>query len=291
MVHRRDQRAEAVDRGDDVVVTEHHALRRTRRPAREDRARRSRRAWGAPRPRPAPPSRRETSGRVRPSGHRRSSSATGRAPHRVGQAHRGRSRGSGWRGAGRGDDTGDRVGRHSEVERDGDQPSPHGREVGRGELRAGRRPRQDPVAWFESERSQPPRRDPRPPLELVVRPCLERPVVATHRQRRPRADRATAESRSSSIVAGMAPPPKVRGIVPSVKRSRDATRARSSPATDAGARCGRKARVGVDLSTFDRAVRPSAMLRQPRMGFPSGGASGPVGREPDADIETHGLGR
>jgi hypothetical protein len=52
-----------------------------------------------------------------------------------------------------------------------------------------------------------------------------------------------------------------------------------------------KERVGD--TAFERLTvpRPSAMLRQPRMGFPSGGASGPVGREPDADIETHGLGR
>ena len=88
-----------------------------------------------------------------------------------------------WRGAGRADDALDRVGRHAQVERDEDQAGPHRPEVGGRQLGRRRRPGQQPVARLEAERAQPPGGDPRPPVELAVRPVRGRAVVESETER------------------------------------------------------------------------------------------------------------
>ncbi len=75
------------------------------------------------------------------------------------------------------DDAFDRGRRHAEVERDQDQPGPHGPEIGRGEFRHRRRPGQQPVAAFKAEGAESPRGDPGSSVEFAVAPGRRRPVV------------------------------------------------------------------------------------------------------------------
>ena len=95
-------RVERLDRGEDVVVGEHHALRRPGRARGEDQLRRCRPVRAAPRRPASPPSRAGTRvvvGGFGARARRRWSSGTARARPRAGRARRGRCRGSRWRGS------------------------------------------------------------------------------------------------------------------------------------------------------------------------------------------------
>ena len=146
VLHRRDDPVERLDRGDDVVVGEHHALRRAGRARGEDQLEDVGRGGWRPRGRAGPPS---------PAGTSSSGSAARASTVVVGKRSRPASRGSGasrpvprirCRAPERGHDPLDRVGRHPQVERDEDQPGAHRAEVGRRQLRRGWRPGQEPVA-------------------------------------------------------------------------------------------------------------------------------------------------
>ena len=177
-----------LDRGDHVVVGQHHALGRAGRAGREDQLERS------PRPRgvPTPPWRTSQSGgksgssglglgRERLDGRRREAGQPSLA--RIGGVAAGpEDEVAGARGP---DDALDRVGRHPQVERDEDEPGVHRAVVGGRQLRRRRRPGQDPVARLEVQRPQAPRRDPRPPVELAEAPVHRRAVVAAQPERLP----------------------------------------------------------------------------------------------------------
>ena len=135
VLHRRDDPVHRPDRGEDVVVGEHHALRRAGRARREDELEDVGRGRAAARRRPAPPSR---------PGSVSSGSAVSASRRVVGNASRPASRGSGASrpvprircfALGAGGDPLDRVGRHPQVERDEDEARPHRPEVGGGQLR------------------------------------------------------------------------------------------------------------------------------------------------------------
>ena len=86
-------------------------------------------------------------------------------------------------GAARRDDGLDRVDGHPKVERHEHESGVHRPVVGGREGGLGWRPGQDPVAGLEVEGTQPPGGDPRPFVELAERPGLGAPVVATERER------------------------------------------------------------------------------------------------------------
>ena len=73
--------------------------------------------------------------------------------------------------------------RHAQVERDEDQAGPHRPEIGRRQVGRRRRPGQQPVARLEPERAQPPGGEPRPAVEVAVRPARGRAVVEPEAER------------------------------------------------------------------------------------------------------------
>ena len=136
VLERRDDAMHRRDRGQHVVVGEHHALRRARRARREDELEDRRPGRASARRRPGPPS---PPGRSRPARRRARRGVV------VGKAPRPASRGIGRVAAGPdeqpprlgpGGDPLDRVGRHPQVERDEDDARPHRPEIGGGQLRA-----------------------------------------------------------------------------------------------------------------------------------------------------------
>ena len=68
------------------------------------------------------------------------------------------------------------VGRHPEVERNEDQAGPDGTDIRGGKLRRRGRPGEQPIAELQAERTEPPRRDQAPTLQLGVGP-LHRALV------------------------------------------------------------------------------------------------------------------
>ena len=179
VVHRRDDAMERLDRGDDVVVGQHHALRRAGRAAREDELEDLVGRRAGPRPPGGPPSPAGTRDR-RPPARRHSASTVV-----VGKSARPASRGSGasrpvpsirCRAPRRADDrrrprpptcagraARTRAGRHRPVVR-------RGRSSGVDGL-----PGEDPVARLEVEGAQAPGRDPGPPVELAIVHCVVDP--------------------------------------------------------------------------------------------------------------------
>ena len=125
VLHRRHDPVERLDRGDDVVVGQHHALRRAGRARREDEledlvggGRRQARLLRLPVGR----ERRVVGLGFAPTAPRRSWSGSGRARPRADRARRGPSRGSGGAALGRRDDPLDRLRRHAQVERHEHEP-------------------------------------------------------------------------------------------------------------------------------------------------------------------------
>ena len=185
VLHRGHDPVERFDRGEDIVVGEHHALGRTRGPGREHELEQVLRRGRWPARRPAPPSR---PGTTRPARPTRVSTVV------VGNRSRRASRGSGasrpvprirCRAPDAPTDHLDRVGRHPQVERDEHQAGPHRPEVGRRQLRRRGRPGQQAVAGLEAERAQPPGGQARAAIELAEAPGRGRSVVAAQAQRRP----------------------------------------------------------------------------------------------------------
>jgi len=82
------------------------------------------------------------------------------------------------------DDAFDRVGRHAQVERDQDEAGAHRAEVGCRQLGGRGRPGQQPIAGLETERAQPPGRDPRSTIELAIAPRGRRAVIEAKAQGR-----------------------------------------------------------------------------------------------------------
>ncbi len=182
MLHPGDDPVERVDRGEDVVVGEHHALGRSRRPGREDEFEDVLGGRGGPRLELRLPVGRER--RIGFGGHdveRRRREMLEACLARVGgvaagaQDEVGRARGT--------HDPLDRVGRHPKVERDEDQPCPHRAEVDRGEFRGRGRPGQEAVAALEAGRTQAPCSDTRAVIELAVAPGRGRTVVEAQAER------------------------------------------------------------------------------------------------------------
>ena len=181
----RHDRVERLDRGQDVVVGEHHALRDAGRPRREHELEDVvlvRRLPGGLGRFPVGREGRDRRRRARRRGLRGSSSGT---------CSRRASRGSGasrpvprmrWRVSAALHDVLDGLDRHAQVQRHVDEASAHRPEVGGRELRHGRAPGQDPVARLEAEGPQAPGRDPAPPLELAEGPRARGPVVGAQAQ-------------------------------------------------------------------------------------------------------------
>ena len=174
VLHRRDDPVERLDRCDDVVVGQHHALRRAGRAAREDELEELVRRRAASRRPGAPPSR---PGRAGSSVGRLGRQCVDRRRREVGQAGlrgigrvaaRAEDRGGGRPTRGRSPSIASA--RHPQVERHEDEPGVHRAEVGGRQLGRRRAPGQDPVARLQVERAQPPGGDPRPPIELAVGP-------------------------------------------------------------------------------------------------------------------------
>ncbi len=187
VVHPRDDRVEGLDARDDVVVGEHHALRRPGRPRGEDQLPDLVRTGPLPGRQLRLPVGRERVvrvGRERVDGRRRE-------PFQLRVARIGgvpsRAEDELLRG-GLPDDVLDRVGRHAQVQRDEDQPRPHRPEVHGREGRGGRRPGQQPVARLQPERAQAPRRQPAAPVELAEAPVPGRAVVGAEPYRVPIAE-------------------------------------------------------------------------------------------------------
>jgi hypothetical protein len=185
VLHRRDDPVERLDRGDDVVVREHHALRRAGRARGEDQFEDL--LGGRPRPRrlsrlPVGRERRVVRGRLgaqRLDGGRREVVETGLAGVR-GVAAGAEDQVPGRR---RGHDPLDGLRRHAQVERDEHEAGGH-RAVVRGrELGHRWRPRQDPIAGLEIQGAEAPGRDPGPALQLAEAPLGGRAVVASERKR------------------------------------------------------------------------------------------------------------
>ena len=83
-------------------------------------------------------------------------------------------------GIGPGHDPFDRSGRHPQVQRHVGHACPHRPEVQGRHGGTRRCPYEQPIAGYEAERSQPPGDDPAAPVQLPVRPVLDRAVVAPH---------------------------------------------------------------------------------------------------------------
>ena len=184
VLHPRDDPVERLDRGDDVVVGEHHALRRAGRAGGEDELEQVGRDGGRPgRDLGLPVGRHVGAGLGRDRVDRRGREAVEPRLARIGRIATGPddevSRAGGL------DDALDRVGRHPQVERDEDQPRAHRPEVRRGQVRRGRRPGQEAIARLEPQGAQPPGREPRAPVELPIAPRGGGAVVETEAQRGP----------------------------------------------------------------------------------------------------------
>ena len=190
VLHRRDDVVERLDRCRDVVVGEHHALRRARRAAREDELEHL--VGFGPFPGglarlPVGREERVVRGRLRRERldrRRREVGEAGRS--RVGRVTaRTQDQVAGPRGA---DDGGDRVHRHPQVERHDHEAGVHRPEIGGRQLRARWAPGQDPIARLEVERPEPPGGDPRAAIEIAVRPVRARAIVRPQAKRWPIAE-------------------------------------------------------------------------------------------------------
>ena len=185
--HRRHDPVERLDRGDDVVVREHHALWRAGRARCEDELEDLVGGGATPGALARLPIGRERRivrrrlGRERLDGRGREVIQPGFA--RVGRVAAGAQ--DEVPGPGRLDDSLHRQRRHPKVERHEHEARGHRAVVGGGELGGGRGPGEDAVARFEAQRSQPPRRDPAPPLQLAEAPLARGPVVVPQRERGP----------------------------------------------------------------------------------------------------------